>query len=223
MLDTILGLPLHPLVVHATVVIVPTATLLVALAAVYPRFRAWAGPVPALTALLAVVLVPLSTGSGESLEGRVGDSHLVHEHAEIAGTLIWFVIPLAAVAVAGYWMHRRSTAGQPVAGKGLVTAVAAGVGGGLLDPQIAYVTADSAFRTPFARGYRVLEELPYRERALRAALRERGIGRLTIKKRGVAVVPEELRRRLSLQGPNEATVVLTRVAEEGTCLLVQPF
>ena len=124
MLDTILGLPLHPLVVHATVVIVPTATLLVALAAVYPRFRAWAGPVPALTALLAVVLVPLSTGSGESLEGRVGDSHLVHEHAEIAGTLIWFVIPLAAVAVAGYWMHRRSTAGQPVAGKGLVTAVA---------------------------------------------------------------------------------------------------
>ena len=106
---------------------------------------------------------------------------------------------------------------------GLVTAVAVGVGGGLLDEQIAYVTGDAAFRTPFARGYRVLEELPYRERALRAALRERGIGRLTIKKRGVGVVPEELRRRLALQGPNEATIVLTRVADEGTCLLVQPF
>ncbi|MGZ4454171.1 MAG: THUMP-like domain-containing protein, partial [Nocardioides sp.] len=106
---------------------------------------------------------------------------------------------------------------------GLVTAVAAGVGGGLLDEQIAYVTADEAFRTPFARGYRVVEELPYRERALRAALRERGVGRLTIKKRGVAIVPEELRRRLSPQGPNEATIVLTRVADEGTCLLVQPL
>ena len=106
---------------------------------------------------------------------------------------------------------------------GLVTAVAAGVGGGLIDEQIAYVTSDQSYRTPFARGYRVLEELPYRERALRAALRERGIGRLTIKKRGVAVVPEELRRRLALQGPNEATIVLTRVADEGTCLLVQPF
>jgi len=106
---------------------------------------------------------------------------------------------------------------------GLVTAVAAGVGGGLLDEQIAYVTSDQSFRTPFARGYRILEHLPYRERALRAALRERGIGRLTIKKRGVAVVPEELRRRLSLQGPNEATIVLTRVADEGTCLLVEPF
>jgi SAM-dependent methyltransferase len=106
---------------------------------------------------------------------------------------------------------------------GLVTAVAAGVGGGLLDEQIAYVTSDASYRTPFARGYRVIEELPYRERALRAALRERGIGRLTIKKRGVGVVPEDLRRRLSLQGPNEATIVLTRVADQGTCLLVQPF
>ena len=104
---------------------------------------------------------------------------------------------------------------------GLVTAVAAGVGGGLVDEHIAYVTSDEAFRTPFATGYQVLEELPYRERALRAALRERGVGRLTIKKRGVSVVPETLRRNLSLRGPNEATIVLTRVKGEGTCLLVR--
>ncbi len=71
---------------------------------------------------------------------------------------------------------------------GLVTAVAAGVQGGLLDRHIAYVTADSSFRTPFARSYEVLETLPHREKALRAALHERGIGRLTIKKRGVDVV-----------------------------------
>jgi hypothetical protein len=122
-LDTILGLPLHPLIVHATVVLVPTATFLVALAAVYPRFRAWAGPVPALAALVSCALVPLSTGSGESLQHRVGETRLVEEHAELAGTLIWFVIPLAAVAVAAYWLHRRSTGGQP-GGKGLVAAVA---------------------------------------------------------------------------------------------------
>jgi hypothetical protein len=106
---------------------------------------------------------------------------------------------------------------------GLVTAVAAGVNGGLLDEHIAYVTSDDAFTTPFATGYEVVEELPYRERALRAALRERGIGRLTIKKRGVAVVPEQLRRALSLQGPNEATIVMTRAGGEGTCLLVRPL
>jgi SAM-dependent methyltransferase len=106
---------------------------------------------------------------------------------------------------------------------GLVTAVAAGVDGGLVDEHIAYVTSDASFRTPFARGYRVREELPYREKQLRAALRERGIGRLTIKKRGVAVVPDDLRKRLALSGEAEATIVLTRVAGQGVCLLVEPF
>ncbi|HWJ68254.1 MAG TPA: class I SAM-dependent methyltransferase [Nocardioides sp.] len=106
---------------------------------------------------------------------------------------------------------------------GLVTAVAAGVGGTLLDPRIAYVSGDQAFRTPFARGYRVLEELPYREKQLKAALRERGVGRLTIKKRGVDVSPEALRKRLALSGDNEATIVLTRVAGDGTALLVEPY
>jgi hypothetical protein len=106
---------------------------------------------------------------------------------------------------------------------GLVTAVSAGVGGGLVDEHIAYVTSEQPFSTPFARSYEVLEALPYKEKALRAALRERNIGRLTIKKRGVNVVPDELRRRLSLKGDDEATVVLTRAAGKGVALLVRPF
>jgi hypothetical protein len=106
---------------------------------------------------------------------------------------------------------------------GLVTAVAAGVRGGLVDDHIAYVTSDEAFRTPFARGFRVVETLPYREKALRAALRERSIGSLTIKKRGVGVVPDELRKRLSLTGDQAATIVLTRARGHGVALLVEPF
>lgn len=106
---------------------------------------------------------------------------------------------------------------------GLVTAVAAGVAGGLVDEHIAYVTSDASFSTPFARGYRVLEEVPFREKALRQALRERSIGALTIKKRGVDIEPSALRRRLDLHGDNTSTLVLTRVAGEGTALLVEPF
>jgi SAM-dependent methyltransferase len=106
---------------------------------------------------------------------------------------------------------------------GLVGAVAAGVDGGLVDEHIAYVTADAAYRSPFARGYEVVEELPFKEKALRAALRERGVGRLTIKKRGVQVSPDELRKRLALSGTEEATVVMTRVAGRGTALLVRPL
>ncbi|HEX3224410.1 MAG TPA: class I SAM-dependent methyltransferase [Nocardioides sp.] len=106
---------------------------------------------------------------------------------------------------------------------GLVTAVAAGVQGRLVDRKIAYVTGDAPYRTPFARTYRVLEELPYREKQLRAALRERHVGPLTIKKRGVDISPEQLRQRLALRGDQTATVVLTRVAGEGTALLVEPL
>lgn len=106
---------------------------------------------------------------------------------------------------------------------GLVTAVAAGVGGHLLDRKIAYVTSASSFRTPFARSYRIVERLPYREKPLKAALRARGVGALTIKKRGVDISPEQLRARLDLHGDDEATIVLTRAAGDGIALLVQPF
>ena len=106
---------------------------------------------------------------------------------------------------------------------GLVQAVAAGVRGSLIDTHIAYVTSPDAFKTPFARTYVVEDELPYRTKALRAALRVRGIGRLTIKKRGVAVVPETLRRELAPQGDNDGTIVMTRANGEGRCWLVRPF
>jgi SAM-dependent methyltransferase len=128
--------------------------------------------------------------------------------------------PGAGVREVGTYLYEPDGA---VVRAGLVTAVAAGVDGGLVDEHIAYVTSDASFRTPFARGYRVLEQLPYREKQLRAALQERGIGRLTIKKRGVQVVPEELRKRLALRGDDEATLVMTRVAGQGTALLVEPF
>lgn len=128
--------------------------------------------------------------------------------------------PGAEVRAVGDYLYEPDGA---VIRAGLVTAVAAGVDGGLLDPHIAYVTGDAPFRTPFARGYRVVEQLPYREKQLRAALHERRVGRLTIKKRGVQVVPEELRKRLALKGDAEATLVMTRVAGQGTALLVEPF
>jgi hypothetical protein len=105
---------------------------------------------------------------------------------------------------------------------GLVTAVAAQVDGWLVDEHIAYVSSGTPATTPYARTFEVLEELPFHEKQLKAALRARGVGRLTIKKRGVDVVPDQLRKRLALRGDAEATVVLTRVAGRGAALLVEP-
>ncbi|WP_425508158.1 class I SAM-dependent methyltransferase [Streptomyces bathyalis] len=105
----------------------------------------------------------------------------------------------------------------------LVAEVAADLGGRLIDPTIAYVTCDEAHSTPYATGYGITDVLPFQLKRLRALLRERGIGVATIKKRGSAVEPAELRKKLKLEGPGECTVFLTRVAGAPTVLLGQPL
>ena len=69
----------------------------------------------------------------------------------------------------------------------------------------------------------MLDELPFALKRLRAALRERGYSDVVVKKRGIAVVPEELRRDLRLTGDGPtATLVLTRIAAGPLALLVHP-
>lgn len=103
--DALLGLPLHPLIVHATTVIVPGAAIAVLMAALWPRFRVWASWGPLALAAAAVVLAPLSTSTGEGLEKIVGDSALIEKHSELGDLLIWWVAPLAILAAAGYWFN----------------------------------------------------------------------------------------------------------------------
>jgi SAM-dependent methyltransferase len=188
--------------------------------------------------------VKVAPGIPHSLVPDGAEAEWVSEHGEVKEAVLWSpalatterratVIghgglatlteeddPGADVGGVGAYLYEPDGA---VIRAGLVTAVAAGVQGHLLDRRIAYVAGDAAYRSPFARSYRVVEELPYREKQLRAALRERDIGRLTIKKRGIEVAPEQLRQRLALRGDEAATIVLTRVAGEGTALLVEPL
>ncbi|PPS79419.1 class I SAM-dependent methyltransferase [Streptomyces sp. MH60] len=104
----------------------------------------------------------------------------------------------------------------------LVAEVAEQVGGGLLDATIAYVTGDALLPTPYATAYEITDRMPFNVKKLKALLRERGVGTLTVKKRGSAVEPEELRRKVRPQGPNAATVFLTRVAGAPTMLIGHP-
>jgi THUMP domain-like/RNA cap guanine-N2 methyltransferase len=117
----------------------------------------------------------------------------------------------------GQWLYEPDGA---VIRAGLVGAVVAALPGGrLIDPTIAYVAADAPAPTPLARGWEVTDVLPFSLKRLRALLRERGVGSVTVKKRGSAVDPEELRRQLRLSGPAHAVVVLTRVAGAPTVLV----
>ncbi|MFE7433111.1 methyltransferase domain-containing protein [Streptomyces tendae] len=104
----------------------------------------------------------------------------------------------------------------------LVAEVAEDLDGGLIDPTIAYVTADELLPTPYATAYEITDRMPFNVKKLKALLRERGVGTLTVKKRGSAVEPEELRKKVKPQGPNAATVFLTRVAGAPTMLIGHP-
>jgi SAM-dependent methyltransferase len=106
---------------------------------------------------------------------------------------------------------------------GLVAEVARELEGHLLDTSIAYITGDRSVSSPFAVGYEVLDVLPFGLKRLRSLLRDRDVGRLTVKKRGSAIEPETLRRQLRLRGSAAATIVVTRIAGQPSVLVVEPL
>ena len=101
----------------------------------------------------------------------------------------------------------------------LIGDVARSLDAGMLADGIAYLTGDEPATSPFVSTFRVRETLPADERRLGTALRERGIGTLEIKKRGVDVDPAVLRTRLKLRGDASATLLLTRVSGRRTAIL----
>ncbi|WES62781.1 hypothetical protein P0L94_09945 [Microbacter sp. GSS18] len=101
----------------------------------------------------------------------------------------------------------------------LIGDVARSLEAGMLDEHIAYLTSDAALTSPFVQSFRVREVLPADTKALASALRERGIGRLEIKKRGVDVDPAALRTKLKLRGDASATLILTRIGSKRTAIL----
>jgi SAM-dependent methyltransferase len=118
----------------------------------------------------------------------------------------------------GTWLHEPDDA---VIRAGLVGELATRMGGRLVDPHLAYVTTDDASADPLARSFRIVEELPYREKGLRAALVAHDVGTLTVKKRGVDVVPEQLVKRLKLKGTRPGTLVLARIGNGARAFLVE--
>lgn len=101
------------------------------------------------------------------------------------------------------------------------------IGGHLLDEHIAYFTHEELITTPFAKAYKVLAVHDYNLKKLKSWVKTNAIGRLEIKKRGVDVTPEELRRILLAGTPksakNQATLVLARIGESRVAIEVEPI
>jgi hypothetical protein len=127
--------------------------------------------------------------------------------------------PLPGLDALGHVLYEPDRA---VIRAGLTGAVSAEVDGAELDPGVGYVTSERTRELPFARRFVVEDAMPWGVKRLRAHLRDRGVGRVTIKKRGVTVDADQLRRQLHLSGDREATLVITRVAGRQVVLVVRP-
>jgi SAM-dependent methyltransferase len=123
---------------------------------------------------------------------------------------------LAPVGPVRGWLHEPDPA---VIRSGLVALLAGQLDATLLDPTIAYLTGDAPAEGPWVTSYRVTDVLPFNLKKLRALLRSRGVGRVTVKKRGSAIEPETLVRQLRGPGGGTAVVVVTRVAGAPTAFV----
>jgi SAM-dependent methyltransferase len=103
----------------------------------------------------------------------------------------------------------------------LIGQLAEQIGATIFAPEIAYLTAAQQISSPWLKGYRVLDEMAFDRKKLKAYLKERSIGTLEIKKRGSDIVPEQLRKELAPKGKGAATLIVTRVGDAHRVLICE--
>jgi hypothetical protein len=96
---------------------------------------------------------------------------------------------------------------------GVVEDLARLAGAWKIDEQIAFLSADTAVHTPFARTLQVIDSAPWHQRSLPARLRALDVGAVDIRRRGLAGDVAELHRQLRLSGSRRVTLVMTRVRD----------
>jgi uncharacterized membrane protein len=107
--DTIGGLPLHPLVIHFVVVLLPIASLGALLTAVWPAVRRRFGWLTVAAAAVATALVPVATISGENLvEGLGGSNPLIDKHQQLGDLMIYWALGLFVAVTALMLLHTAS-------------------------------------------------------------------------------------------------------------------
>ncbi|HEX6383803.1 MAG TPA: class I SAM-dependent methyltransferase [Anaerolineae bacterium] len=131
-------------------------------------------------------------------------------------------LPTEAVAVTAPSAYLYEPDGAVIRAH-LVEALAARLGATKIDAEIAYLTAASAQETPFARCFAVEATFPFQLKRLRHYLQAQGIGRVTVKKRGSPLDPDQLRRQLRLRGDEgkHRIVFLTHIQGEAAVLIGQ--
>ncbi len=189
-----------------------------ALRAMLPQYRGGAiklGPASNFGGKFEDVEVELISLNGECKEATLW-------FGELAGTAPFraTVLP-AGITIAGHPLDATAEISgvgpylydpdPAVVRAGLVDLVAVQLGLRRLDPAEEYLTGDTLVDSPFVRGFRVLEELPNNERALRQAVRTRAWGTIEIKCRHVPIAADAVQRKLPKEGTQPGVVIFARL------------
>jgi SAM-dependent methyltransferase len=83
-----------------------------------------------------------------------------------------------------------------------------------IDHTVMLFTSEEPIESPLVAVYRVEHSARFNFKALREHLRTRGVGRVTIIKRGSSIDSEELTAKLKLAGKDHRDIILTRAAGE---------
>lgn len=105
------GLPAHPLLVHAAVVLIPLVAVAAVLVSVWPAARARIGFLVPIGAVACLALVPLVTRAGESLAENFGAVPAITHHHELGERVLPWVAGLAVTTVADWLAQRRGLSG----------------------------------------------------------------------------------------------------------------
>lgn len=103
-LDLVMGLPVHPLVVHAAVVLVPLVALAALAMSYWPSFSIKYGKPILILAVIAQLSLFIAKASGESFEERLGKD--VERHANFGEIAPLTFIPLLILLFIRWRMDR---------------------------------------------------------------------------------------------------------------------
>jgi hypothetical protein len=124
-LHEINGLPAHVLLIHVVIVLVPAAAVMLAASAVWPAARAKLGFLTPAVALIALVLVPITTNAGHwfqsHLPNHFGQTAAVRHHAALGSELLPWAIGIFVLATAVWLLGRRFAYGwraEPASAEG---------------------------------------------------------------------------------------------------------
>ncbi|GAA4883645.1 DUF2231 domain-containing protein [Pseudonocardia benzenivorans] len=125
---TVGGIPAHPLVVHAVVVLLPLAAIGAVVVALRPSLRRSLGIPLALVTIVGVLAVPIATRTGDQLrEALGGGSPLVEVHEERADNLLPWAVLFGLLVLVSVVVARM--ADRAAAAVAEVEPIAAGGGG----------------------------------------------------------------------------------------------